>query len=162
MQSLTHHNHGKKASAKKDAAMRLSEHFYLWELVPPTTYAKYRENSIWFIDLRVITILELIRKVTNQRITINDWYWNGSYKYSGYRPPDCRVGSWESQHRFGRGFDIKIDKFTIQEVHDLLQNSEADFLRSGLTAIEKIELTPTWTHIDLRYTDLSEFLFIGK
>lgn len=132
----------------------ISDHFLIPEFVSKETWEKYGDKSIWFVDPRLITVIEKIRAHFGKVIFINTWHLQSQYNYSGYRPPTCSIGATESQHRFGRAADIKVGgSFTCEEVRNIIRENWSAF---GVTTIEKD--TPTWVHVDIRNTGLDHLL----
>lgn len=127
--------------------MKVSTNFYLSEFIDPDTYKRFGDSSIWFIDPQIIQVAQFIRTRFDRSVTIN----GGGYKYSGFDPPGgFRKATSLSQHRFGRAIDIKTDN--MPEIYrDILQSPEL-YIKVGLTTIENIEATPTWLHLDCRWT----------
>ena len=127
--------------------MKVSTNFYLSEFIDPDTYKRFGDSSIWFIDPQIIQVAQFIRTRFDRSVTIN----GGGYKYSGFDPPEgFRKATSLSQHRFGRAIDIKTDN--MPEIYrDILQSPEL-YIKVGLTTIENIEATPTWLHLDCRWT----------
>jgi hypothetical protein len=136
--------------------MKLTDHFFLQEFVPPEIYSVYGVNSQWFIDRGLVLSVEQLRVDLAKPITINNWHTGGSYKNSGFRTPDVTVGGKLSQHRFGRAMDLKIHGMHPEEVRAYLR---IYFEKYGITTIEKD--TPTWVHIDKRYTGLNFLLEVN-
>ena len=142
--------------------MKVSEHFYIQEFVPEEIYSKYGDKSIWFVSNQTIDLVEFIRNWFELPIFINTWHMkkpllqnDGSpFQYSGFRPPDCKVGSKLSQHRFGRAADIKMLDVDYEQIRNEIRASYAHFQEWGLTTIEKD--TPTWLHIDCRPSKLDD------
>lgn len=113
-------------------------------------YKRFGDNSIWFLDKRVIDLANFVRSRFGKPMTINNWQAGGNLNYRGYRPPDCTVGAQYSQHKFGRAIDFSIHDFTPQEIYkDVLDNSSI-YIKAGLTTIEDIEYTRNWSHMDIR------------
>ena len=78
----------------------------------------------------------------------------------GYPEEVLVTGSWLSQHKYGRAADFTVDGLTPNEVRaDMLAN-QALFMQRGLTAIESEEYAPSWVHIDMRITQLTELLIV--
>lgn len=140
--------------------MKVATNFYIWEFVSEQTYNKWGNKSIWFVDKRLVVVTQELRVRIGLPITGCNWHdppeGGPVYNWSGYRPPDCEVGADESQHRFGRGIDLKI----LGE-----ENRGADILREeieknwksiyrdlGLTRIESAQKAPNWCHLDLAWT----------
>ena len=102
-------------------------------------------------------------------MTINNW-WDANEseqdalpserQYSGFREPSCTIGGTLSQHRFGRAIDIRIAGLTPQEVYTAILAAKEKFMAAGLTTLEDIRDTPTWNHLDIRYTGKSDILIV--
>lgn len=135
--------------------------FIIQEFVPPETYQKYGENAVWFINPKIVLFLDWIKQQCNgATVTVNDWYWGGDRKYSGYRPPDCDVGAPESTHRRGDGVDFLVEGYTPKEIRSLIKKNFI-YLRAqfGLAGYEKD--TKTWIHGDFRWTNSNDLLEIS-
>lgn len=139
--------------------MKVSPNFDLEELVPPETYQKYGSSSIWFIDKKIIEVLEIMRKDLGP-IYVNTWSLPNPkllgqiFNYSGYRPPECKEGASASQHRFGRAADIKSLSHSSDEIRGYIKGKFKVLNASGLTTIEKD--TQGWVHFDCRWSGNSE------
>lgn len=140
--------------------MSFSKYFDLVELVPPEVYNEFGENSRWFLDSRMISLANFLREFLNQPTTVNNWDSGGTMTLRGFRPPGTIVGSKYSQHKFGRGFDSNSNNMTPQQIYRIILENEQLFLDNGLTALEHIDLTPTWLHCDVRYTGLNYILIV--
>ena len=132
----------------------LTNNFRLEEFIDPDTFKKYGEQSIWFIDVRIVTLAQFIRERIGKPCTVNNWHSGGSYQYSGFRPPTCSIGAKLSQHRFGRGIDLKVKGMTADELRQDIENNYSIYRKVGLTTIEDVAYAPTWCHIDIRETGL--------
>ena len=141
--------------------MQVSKNFVLQEFIDPDTYKKWGDKSIWFIDPKVIHIAQLLRDKSGRAVTINNWSVGGLYKLSGLRPLDATIGAKLSQHKFGRAIDVKIQGYNPEQVHDLIKNNWLEFKEIGLTTLEDLSLTKTWTHIDVRNTGKDDLLIVG-
>jgi len=139
--------------------MKVSKNFSLAEFVPPDVLEQYPASGIWFIDQRIINIAQFIRDRYNLPVTINNYLTGGNYVNSGFRHPNSQVGAELSQHKQGRAIDIKVDGMFPEEVRQDIIRSWPLYRTVGVTTIETN--TPTWTHIDCRYTGL-DTLFIVK
>ena len=140
--------------------IKVSENFYLDEFIQPNIYKKFKAKSIWFLDIRLIRIAQLLRDITGRAVTINNWYTGGSYKDSGLRMLSGGIGATYSQHRYGRAIDVKVEGLTISELLDVIVDNEQAFRNAGLTTIEDIKYTPTWMHLDVRYSDNQDILYV--
>lgn len=132
-------------------------YFKTQEFVSKEIYAKWGENSLWFIDPRLIKLADFIREFFDKPVKIND---GGQYNYSGFREPECTVGAKLSQHRFGRAIDIKVTGMAPRAVFDAIRANESKFMEAGLTTLERAEDTPSWTHCDIRHTGLGHILVV--
>lgn len=136
--------------------MKYSKHFSLEELVPQEIFHQFAGRSAQFLDYRSANLLDAIRELVGQPITINNWNSGGAFSQSGFRLPDTLVGGKLSQHKFGRAYDLKIDVNgeikSYEHFRNLIRANFNQLNKLGLTTIELN--TPTWLHIDMRYTGL--------
>jgi|TARA_Y100000310_G_scaffold191970_1_gene191906 hypothetical protein len=132
-------------------------HFKIYELVPPGVYRIRGEKAWELLDDRALITLDMLRD-NHGKITVNDWFWGGNYKYSGYRPKDCKEGSKLSQHRMGRAFDLKFIQSHITIVRNDILNNPRKY--PEITAVELN--TPTWLHFDVRNYDTSQGILTFK
>lgn len=138
----------------------MSRYFKIQELVPPQIFAQFGDRSWWFLDRKAVQMLDEIRELLGVPIVVNNWHTGGQYKESGFRLPDTATGGRLSQHKFGRAFDPKPVGMTPQEAHKFILNHEKQFMAIGLTTLEDIAKTPTWVHVDNRWTGLSNILIV--
>lgn len=124
---------------------KLSDHFFLEELVDQETLKHVGDRAQNFLHPFLIPVLERLREFTGP-IIINDWVYGGHYNCSGLRGPSCAVGSLYSAHRFGTAVDVKCKKSPEEVVGFILDNSE-NF--QEVIRIENPAHTPTWTHIEV-------------
>lgn len=141
--------------------MEFSKHFKIQEFVPPSIYNYWGERSKYFLDPKIVVFADFIRDFFNKPVTINNWYSGGNLSLRGFRPPDTTTGGKLSQHKFGRAIDVNVEGITPQEVYDRAIKNEMLFRGAGLTTMEDINDTPTWTHFDVRWTGLN-FIQIVK
>ena len=140
--------------------MKLTTNFRLEEFVPCGIYDAYKDNSIWFLDRRIVAIAEFIRDEFDKPMTINNWHSGGHFHWRGYRTPSIAIGAKFSQHRLGRAIDFNIQGLESDEVYDHLM-AKSWWLRDlGVGAIEHKEKARTWTHIDLRWHKGEEILIV--
>ena len=127
--------------------------FRIEEFVPPETMRRWGDRSVWFTRVGVILFAQWLKDYSGGIVTINDWYYGGNYRYSGYRPPGCLVGAKESSHRRCDAIDVRVSTMGVGEV-ELLIREKFSFLNSefGYTGIEIG--TSSWTHHDFRYTGM--------
>ena len=122
-------------------------YFSLEELVCPEIVEARGERAWELLDVYALVTLDQLRERFG-KMTVNDWHWDGQFKYSGLRPEGGSTGNWWSQHRFGRAFDIKPKETTPQEVHAEILKTQDKF--PHLRVLEAIAATPTWVHFDTR------------
>lgn len=136
-------------------------HFKLEEFIDPDIFSQYGDQSVQFLDDRLIHLANAIREYYGVAVTINNWHLHGQFSQRGLRRFDTTTGAKMSQHKFGRAIDINIAGKTPQEIYaDILEN-EKMFMEFGLTTIENIHATPTWNHLDVRYTGLDHLLIVN-
>jgi hypothetical protein len=138
-------------------AQRITENFIDLEVLPVELHGK---NWQIFIDKRIVEVAQRLRNQFGN-ITINDVYIGGGYNLSGFRPFDTKIGAKYSQHKFGRALDLKfLDQIEPSSVFAYILAHEKEFMNLGLTTIEDTSFTPSWLHIDARYTGLDTIKII--
>lgn len=141
--------------------MQLTKDFILQEFVPSEIYTQFGDKSIWFIDPKIPVIVQALRDIFGVPVVINNWHTGGHYNNSGYRTPKCTEGALLSQHRFGRAADLKPSGMTIRAAMDKVKENYPMLKELGLTTVENIASTPTWLHIDTRWTGLDDLLIVN-
>lgn len=131
--------------------MKITQNFDLEEFVPKEVYETFGEKSVWFLDPRLPVLVQKIRDLIDKSIIINNWNTGGQNNYCGFRQRKCEVGAENSQHRFGRAADLHIEGIQPTEVRQFIRDYYSVLNPLGLTTIEMD--TPTWTHIDLRWSN---------
>lgn len=140
--------------------MKLSKNLWLHEFIPPEIYEMSLTNSTLFIDDRLVTLVQFIRDRYNTPVTINNWMDGGSFVSSGFRPALTEVGAHFSQHKFGRAADLKFQTVTPEEVRqDIISNWSLFKEKTALTTVEA--KTPTWLHVDVRFTNMEHLLIVN-
>ena len=135
---------------------KISENFYLDEVMHPDVYKKFGKKSRWFIDQRLVDIVQYIRAATGEPITINTWFDGGKFKERGLRNPATTTGAKYSQHKFGKALDFTVNGMTADEVREkILGEWKQDLMNLGLTAIED---GVSWVHIDVRNTGVDDIM----
>lgn len=138
--------------------MNVSKNFILKEFIDPELYMLRADKSIELIDPRIIGIAQFFRDYFGQPITINNWHKGGGYKESGLRRFLTKTGAKFSQHKFGRAIDMKIQDVDPEEARQEIRKHWDKFKTCGMTTIE--DGTPTWLHVDCRYTGTDTLLII--
>jgi hypothetical protein len=139
--------------------MQVTKNFSVQELVPPDVYNARGDAAAQLIDLRIVLVAQWLREKTGQSIVINNWNSGGQYQESGLRNFDTATGAKWSQHKFGRALDLKVNGMEPEAVRQLIRDNWDTLKVIGLTTIEKD--TPTWVHIDCRYTGLDNLLEVN-
>lgn len=140
--------------------IRVSENFFLDEFIDPETYAARGARSIELIDNRLIECAQYLRDHLGP-LTINNWARNGKRKLSGTRPANTKIGAKWSQHKRGHGLDIVSATKTPAEIHEFILANERMFIEKGwITVLEHLDDTPTWTHLDNRYTGQDKIVIV--
>lgn len=131
-----------------------SKWFVIQEWVDRATWNALGVAAAWMIDPAIVRVCDLLRELAGVPVTVNNWhYWKRGqplYLSSGYRSKFDRTGAAYSQHRCGRAADVKVSGFSPSLVVELIQKNAAEFEAAGLTTIENVAFTKTWTHLDVR------------
>lgn len=148
---------------------KITKNFYITEFVSHKVFKQFGEKSHWFVDRRTVELAQFTRDFFGKSMTINNW-WDADdseqdalpseRQYSGFREPSCTIGGTMSQHRWGRAIDIRISGMTPREVYTAILSAKEKFMAAGLTTLEDIRDTPTWNHLDIRYTGKREILIV--
>lgn len=131
-----------------------SKWFDVREFVDETTWKIMGEAAAWLIDPTIVRVCDLLREKSGAPVTVNNWHFASKgqsiYKASGYRAVWENIGGKLSQHRCGRAADVKVRGLTPFMVSTLINMRESDFKEAGLTTMESLKYTPSWTHLDCR------------
>lgn len=126
-----------------------SKYFKIHELVPPHIFEKYGEGAWKFIDERLIASLDTLKEhFSTGTITLNNYKWKGTRKWSGLRTPESKWYSETSLHSHGKAGDMIFSNYTAEEVRHYIINNPAFF-----PYIKGIEDMVKWLHIDVRNED---------
>jgi hypothetical protein len=134
--------------------MKVTKNFSAQELVDKIVITSRGISAIQLIDIRIVNVAQWLRDYLGEEIVINNWNTGGPYHESGLRDPFSKTGAKWSQHKFGRALDLKFEKTTPEAVRQIIRDNWETLKALGLTTIEKD--TPTWVHIDCRYTGMDE------
>ncbi len=77
----------------------------------------------------------------------NTWFWGGQHQYRGWRPWDCEVGAFLSQHKFGRSFDLVPVDLHAEEIR---KDIKKDPNQNEFKYITCIEDGIGWLHFGTR------------
>ena len=139
--------------------MQLTKNILLEELIPKSTWLKYGDKGVWFIDWGIVTFIQTLRDHLGKPITINNWHISGPLQYRGFRPPECTEGAAMSQHRFGRGVELSVNGVMTDELASVITEYRKEKWPQ-VTCIENIRYTATWCHCDTRRTGMEELLIV--
>jgi hypothetical protein len=140
--------------------IKISENFFLDEFIDPATYAARGARSIELIDIRLVHAIQYMRDHLGP-LTVNNWATGGSRRLSGLRPHDTSIGAKWSQHKFGNALDVISGRLTPAEIHRFIRENEDLFLGKGwVTTLEDLRDTPTWTHMDNRFTGMDKIRIV--
>jgi hypothetical protein len=141
------------------------EPFTAQEFVPKAIFSSFGKNSIWFIDIRNVQAMVFLRHYFDAQIILNNWSYGGDLNHRVYRPPHIKPkgGGALSQHYKSIADDFNVKGLAPKQVAQrLIDDWETIRSNTFFTTIEDPEATPTWTHIDGRWTDQAELLIVGK
>ena len=131
-----------------------SKYFDVRELVDARTWRILGPKAACLIDPAIVRVLDEIREISGMPVTVNNWHFvrpgQTLYDSSGFRAVWDETGGDLSQHRCGRAADIKVRGFTPAHVHTLINANTEIFERAGLTTVENLEFTRSWSHLDCR------------
>lgn len=138
------------------------KHFSIKELVDKETYEKFGESAWMFFNPLFLQALDGLREYLGVPLIVNNWATGGNYQYSGLRSKSCEVGAEYSQHRFGNAADIKSKILDPRTMFERIMIAKDDERLTNINAIEDINFTKTWVHIDGRNIPPSERIKIIK
>lgn len=98
----------------------ISLYFEIFELVLLEVYFQFKEKSIMFLDVVMISVINFLWEIVGRGIVINDWYWKGVYSELGLRMLNIKIGVRFFLYKFGKVFDVKIKGFSSKEMYDIV------------------------------------------
>ena len=125
-------------------------YFHPQELVDKKTYLKFGDDSLMFFNPNSLQMLDGVRDFLGVPLIVNNWWKDGPYEFSGFRPSWCQVGAEYSQHRLGNAFDIKPVRMSIENAFIKIINGQTHEKLKYLTCMEDLKFTPSWLHVDAR------------
>ena len=126
------------------------KYFKPYEVVSKLVYTKYRDESIKFMDNRLLETLDIIREILGVPLVINDWYWGGKNQQRGLRENICQIVKskgntlYLSSHCFGRAFDAVSAKMSAEQMRKKIVDNAYK-----LPYPIRMESNVTWLHVDL-------------
>jgi len=140
---------------------KVTENIYLDEVIHPDIYSQRGQKSIQLIDIRIVLAAQLLRDTIGKPIHINNWWHGGKFQNRGLRPFNSTVGARWSQHKYGRGLDFHIEGMTPSQIQAvILQHEEMFITKQWITVMEDVRDTPSWVHIDCRYTGEDQIVIV--
>jgi hypothetical protein len=142
----------------------MSPYFKVEEFVHPQIFKLRGVNSIQHVSEFQINAAHTLRVLAGMAVEINTWHKGGKRVHSGTRPPMLapKGGGRLSQHYHSRAIDPMVSGLTPKQVHELIFDNFLEFFELGLTTLESLEFTPTWTHMDGRLYDARTLSNIEK
>jgi len=126
-----------------------SKYFAIHELVPKHIFEKKNFTAWNYIRPELIAVIDRLKEqFPNGTMTINNYYWGGSYNYSGLRTPESVHFSETSMHSFGGAVDIKYSEYSTEDVRQYIIVNPEEY-----PEVKGIELGTAWLHIDCRNSD---------
>jgi hypothetical protein len=165
--------------------MNVSQHFDVREFVPRHIWESFGTASTWFVSPKIVCIAEFQKsfwttyfknklgndKVKSVAIVINNWHTGGDKQWRGLRTSKCTEGAENSQHRYMNAYDSEIwvvmnDGSRVEadynEIHDVIQKNETEFLANGVTCVEDVSIATGWLHTDIRWVVDQKHILIVK
>ena len=123
-----------------------SKYFKIYELVPQHIYRVYKDYAWKFLNPKILETIDVLKEhFPNGTIKINDYYWGGIRKWSGWRTPLSPDYSETSQHSLGNAVDCIFSEYDVAEVRQFIIYNPDLFPH-----VKGIELDVPWLHIDVR------------
>jgi hypothetical protein len=146
-ESKTKNQKESKAKDKEKKIMYKPKHFRLEELVPPQLLQRGSDFIYQnLFDPNVLMLADYLQERFGT-MTGNDYYWGGKYKDRGFRTADSTTGGECSQHRYGRGIDLKPKNVSAKEIRlHIFANRNYGILK----LVGAIEVEVSWLHFDTR------------
>lgn len=136
--------------------IKLSEHYYIDELVCKEVYMQFYEKSIYFIDKKLIDCIEQLRTYFNTVLTFNTWFTGGDINNAGFVIDNIV----KDQRSYGRGVNIYFPKGTNYDtIRETIRNKYDTFRKMGISTIKTG--TKDYLYIDVRWTNMDKLLEIN-
>lgn len=139
------------------------EYFKPYELFSKKCYEKYKHYGDYFflsrIDPRLLETLLVIRKAIDKSMTINNWFWGGTFTQRGFRDSSTHMvqsrasknDPWLSGHVTAMAIDFDVKDMTAVEVRRWLVETQ-DLLPHHIRLENNMNGQPiTWVHLDVCY-----------
>ena len=139
------------------------KHFKVQEVVDPQTYSVWGDNSLQFMDTKLLISIDNLWEYFNKlkpgtKVIINNWLWGGQFSFRGFRPMSYLPSQTPlSQHRHGRAVDLDVIGYTAEQVRQIIIKNYKD---PAFQYITTLETKVTWVHLDVRNVDTSKGLYL--
>jgi hypothetical protein len=131
-----------------------SKYFDVRELVDARTWNILGVKAQWMVSPEIVRVCDKLREITGLPVTVNNWHFakkgDTVYDSSGFRAVWDKTGGLLSQHRRGTAADVKVLGMTPTIVHGIILQNSAVFEALGLTTMESLAFTRSWSHLDCR------------
>lgn len=94
-------------------------HFRPQEFIPQTTWARWHELGMRYINPKIPSIMDYLRECFAAPITINNWHVGGGHDGRCLRLPDDPFYKQYSDHAFGNAVDFTVAGIEAPEVQIL-------------------------------------------
>ncbi len=139
--------------------------FNIKELVSQRIFNYQGNFALGLIRPSLIRGIHFLRQYFASSIYINTWAYQsaiGSFQQRCFRQMHITTGARYSRHKYGMAVDFNVRGKLSNEVYDEIIANENIFLAAGFTTIEDKSYARTWTHLDVRATNLtSQLLVVG-
>jgi hypothetical protein len=143
--------------------------FHPAEFFPKSSAIHFHNPQIWrLMDDRILwTAVELRKRFGVMHI--NSWLWGGSSQYRSFRPilelldkkrycllndSKALIGTFTSQHCFGRAIDASFRDYTAEEIREDVKKHPKEKVYQFITCIEN---NVSWFHFDCRSWDKDKY-----
>ena len=139
--------------------------FNIKEFVSRKVFESQGNFALGLIRPTLIRAIHFLRNYFDTSIYVNTWAYQNApsnFQRRCYREIHISLGARYSRHKYGMAVDFNIRGKTSGSVYDEILQHQAEFLSAGFTTIEDKSYARTWTHLDIRETDLvNEMLVVG-
>ena len=138
---------------------KIKQYFSIKELVSPFVYKIMGEKMWSFFPRRALLMLLIIRELVDASITINNWYWGGSFTQRGFRSSFSSIVKgmfyrrklYLSMHVFLRAFDFDVRGMNAVQVRKLiLKNADIFPFKIRLEHLKNGKPI-SWVHTDCKH-----------
>ncbi len=137
--------------------------FNIKELVSRRVFESQGNFALGLIRPTLLRAIHFLRVYFDASIYVNTWAYSsllGSFHQRCFRQMHITTGARYSRHKYGMAVDFNVRGMSSSDVFENVVTHPLDFLRVGFTTIEDTSFTPTWTHLDIRATNLVNELLV--